>query len=96
MPRQVAPVVQEERAAFDEQILNKYNNIIAAGLAFLLLSIALLEAQRFCLLGRLLGRPYPLYDNAMSLFWSESQHVTSEIRKIEAKHLNGTLNLYQG
>ena len=50
------------RAAFAEQIFNKYYNIIVAGLTFLLLSIALLQAQRFCLLDRLLGRPYP-FDN---------------------------------
>jgi hypothetical protein len=56
------------RAAFAIQIFNKYNNIVTTGLTFLLLSIALLEAQRFCFLGRFLGIIRHFVSNTVSLY----------------------------
>ena len=50
------------RAAFAEQIFNKYNNIVAAGLTFLHEKILRIPGRVFDSLGRLLGRPYP-FDN---------------------------------
>jgi hypothetical protein len=48
-------------AANAEQIFDKYNNIIAAGLTFLCEKILRISGRIFGRLGRLLGRPYRLH-----------------------------------
>ena len=56
------------RAAFAEQMFNKYNNIVAAGLTFLRLSPLLHFKQISCLLGRLLGTEGRLHSETISLY----------------------------
>ena len=56
------------RAANAEQIFNKYNNIVAAGLTFLLLSLTELQSCILYLLGRLLGIEGCLHSETISLY----------------------------
>ena len=81
------------RAAFAEQIFNKYNNIVAAGLTFLHEKILRIPGRVFDSLGRLLGRPFHSIDAAKCLYCAVRQKMPSVIRKIEANHLKGKVNL---
>ena len=70
------------RAAFAEQIFNKYN-IVAAGLTFLHGKILRIPGRVFDSLGRLLGRPFHSLDVAKCLYCAVRQKMPSVIRKIE-------------
>ena len=84
------------RAAFAQKMFNKYNNFVAAGLTILCGNVLHVSGRNSGRLGRLLGRPFHSLDVAKCLYCAVRQKMPSVMRKIEAKHLKGNLNLYQG
>ena len=75
------------RAAFAEQVFNKYNNIVTTCLTFLLLGPLLTSTHCSCLLGRLLGIICHFVPNTVSLYWLLGNAAKFRINIAEARHL---------